>query len=600
MNKTKITAILLAICALVGCMTVTFVNAASNEGMTFVNDELYTTSSPISKLPSTYEATVKFPKGTSASTRGGVIAGDFTNMSTVCFSFEIHQNGSPRLYFIDSSKTAHSFIFSNVNVYTGEWVHIAIVKDSSAKTITCYVDGVAAQTISQASPSSLTLTSKACIGGDHRPENEQYFKGSIKNVGFYTDIRTADEIKKDASGSYDKDNLLGFYELTAGEKKITSASGSGPEFKSNNHWVEKEAAKDYAYSFAVVGDTQILNQYYQNQLVGLYSWIESNVESKKIEYVIGLGDITDKDQVSEWTLAKNMLKKLNGKVNYSVVRGNHDTVEKFNKYFPYSEYGSTVSGSFDGTMLNTYHKFTVGDIKYMLVNLDMGPSDAVLDWANKIISENPDHNVIIATHVYLYHDGTTLDANDNAPASKCGGINDGDDLWSKLVKKHKNIVLVLSGHDPCDQIITTQTKGENGNVVTQMLIDPQTTDRNYGGLGLVAMLYFSEDGSQVEVEYISTAKNAYFMEENQFTVELAVVEASAAPIETQPAQTEAQTSPSEEETAPVETNEETTNDQTDKQEEASFPTATIAIIVAIAAVVTVVIIFLLKSKKKTK
>ena len=37
---------------------------------------------------------------------------------------------------------------------------------------------------------------------------------------------------------------------------------------------EKEAAKDYAYSFAVVGDTQMLNQYYQNQMVGLYNWIE--------------------------------------------------------------------------------------------------------------------------------------------------------------------------------------------------------------------------------------------------------------------------------------------------------------------------------------
>ena len=596
MKATKVSAIILAVVLLAVCLTSVCASAATNEGSTFVKDEFYTTASPLSKLPSTYEATVKFPQSTPASTRGGVIAGDFINMSTACFSFEIHKNGNPRLYFIDANKTAHSFIFTNVNVYTGEWVHIAIVKDSSAKTITCYINGIAAQTINQASPASFTLKSKACIGGDHRPENEQYFKGSIKNVCFYNDVRTADEVKKDASGTYDKDNLLAFYELTADMKKIVPANGTGPEFKSNNPWIEKEAAKDYAYSFAVVGDTQMLNQYYQNQMVGLYNWIEKNIESKKIEYVIGLGDITDKDQVSEWTLAKNMLKKLNGKVNYSVVRGNHDTAEKFNKYFPYSEYGSTVSGSFDGTMLNTYHKFTVGDIKYMLVNLDMGPSDAVLDWANKIVSENPDHNVIIATHVYLYHDGTTLDANDNAAASKCGGINDGDDIWNKFVKKHKNIVLVLSGHDPSDQIITTQTKGENGNIVTQMLIDPQTTDRTYGGLGLVAMLYFSEDGSQVEVEYISTAKNAYFMEENQFTTELAVVEASALPVETQPAETTPETTQKGEETSSVEATDKSS--ENDKEEGSS--TALIYIIIAAVVAIVGAAGFIILSKKKTK
>ena len=43
---------------------------------------------------------------------------------------------------------------------------------------------------------------------------------------------------------------------------------------------------------------------------------------------------------------------------------------------------------------------------------------------------------------------------------------------------------------------------------------------------MVAMLYFSEDGSQVQVEYSSTVKNAYFLEENQFSVKLDTVKAS--------------------------------------------------------------------------
>ena len=55
-------------------------------------------------------------------------------------------------------------------------------------------------------------------------------------------------------------------------------------------------------------------------------------------------------------------------------------------------------------------------------------------------------------------------------------------------------------------------------------MDPQGTDSSYHGLGLVAMLYFSKDGQQIDVEYYSTIENAHFLEENQFEMEVSVVE----------------------------------------------------------------------------
>ena len=47
--------------------------------------------------------------------------------------------------------------------------------------------------------------------------------------------------------------------------------------------------------------------------------------------------------------------------------------------------------------------------------------------------------------------------------------------------------------------------------------------RAFGGCGLVAMFYFSEDGRNVQVEYYSTIQEKYFMYTNQFTFELEVV-----------------------------------------------------------------------------
>jgi hypothetical protein len=93
-------------------------------------------------------------------------------------------------------------------------------------------------------------------------------------------------------------------------------------------------------------------------------------------------------------------------------------------------------------------------------------------------------------------------------------------MWDKLIKKHENIVLVLSGHDPCDNVVYAQDKGVNGNLVTQMLVDPQGVDKAQGGVGMVTMLYFSADGKTMQVETYSTDKKAFFLEENQFTLTL--------------------------------------------------------------------------------
>jgi hypothetical protein len=56
-----------------------------------------------------------------------------------------------------------------------------------------------------------------------------------------------------------------------------------------------------------------------------------------------------------------------------------------------------------------------------------------------------------------------------------------------------------------------------------MLINPQETDTNYKGTGLVAMLYFSDGGKKVDLEYYSTAKLQYFYEQNQFSFDMPTV-----------------------------------------------------------------------------
>ena len=89
-----------------------------------------------------------------------------------------------------------------------------------------------------------------------------------------------------------------------------------------------------------------------------------------------------------------------------------------------------------------------------------------------------------------------------------------------MASKYENVVLVLSGHDPWDHIVYSQDEGENGNIVTQLLINPQYMDKYYKVTSMVALLYFSQDGSQMTVRYYSTAQECYGSELSQFTVNL--------------------------------------------------------------------------------
>ncbi len=494
------------------------------EGISF-RYEGYELAAAFDRIPETFEAWVYFPEDTPS--MAGVILGDYSGSNlSVCTSFEITAEGSPRLYYIDSEGAVTDLVFSDAHIAKGEWTHVAIVRLKAENKVFCYLNGNLVQVINTATP-DVVGTLNMVIGGDHRPSNSKCFKGYIKEICVYADVRGRYKIKEDMNGpDLDDSDLIAAFDLSSYPENDTLAdlSGNGYDATLDSFWLdEKESVTDYAYSFAVIGDTQILAEIYPGKVSKIYDWIVDNAEAKKIKFVLGLGDITNSNSPAEWTLTTSNIFKLDKVIPYSVVRGNHDGVPEFIQAFNYGKYARIIGGSYDNNMLNTWQELIVGDNKYLIMALDFGPSNEVLDWANGVVEAHPDHNVIITTHAYLYRDGTTLDVDDVCPPIGNGGKNNGDHIWDKLVSQHENIVLVISGHDPNDNIVVSQNKGVHGNVVTQMLVDPQGVDINMCPTGMVAMLYFSEDGSKVSVEYYSTVNEKFFMADNQFELEIAVV-----------------------------------------------------------------------------
>ena len=523
----KIISITLAVLMISGLASVLFpASAAEGEGLTFEKEDMYVTVKDYDEAPNTFEAWVKLPRNTR--TKENTILSNFGSGNRVV-TFEIASKGNPHLKIVASETESVEWKFNEIDVCTGKWVHVAIVKNVAASTVNCYINGELKQSLPLGETNCDTIPAGGlCIGGNLKAGNAEFFSGNIREIAVFSSARTQAEITADMTSVTVSDGLLAHYDLSnhANGANIRDLSGNGyhAKYKNNTVWIdpsEKEDVTDYAYSFAVIGDTQKVNYNHPENFSTIYEWILDNIESKKIKHVFGLGDITDTSAAEEWDRAKTAIHSLDDKVSYSIVRGNHDTSISYIQAFPWNDYKNVLGGSFNNTMLNTYQTLTVGQVKYLFINLDFGPHDKVLEWAGELCEEYPDHKVIISTHAYLYLNGTPIDADDHCPPKDNGANNNGDDIWNKLVSKHENITLVLSGHEACDRIVTTQRKGDKGNTVTEMLINPQLLDLNSAnGLGLVAMFYFSEDGNDVTVEYYSTIREQFYRGVNQFSFSL--------------------------------------------------------------------------------
>ncbi|MBQ3015359.1 MAG: hypothetical protein IJD79_01110, partial [Clostridia bacterium] len=330
---------------------------------------------------------------------------------------------------------------------------------------------------------------------------------------------------------------------------------------------------DYVYSFAVIGDTQNLNytdaknyvaalaedstltyeKYTSAYMRTLYNWILANRESKNIEYVLGMGDITQSFNTSqtyydeEWPLAKEAIKLLDGEIGYSLVRGNHDISSGMNGVFGVGteyynalaklaeekdETGRPMAGFLNPEKVeDTYRKIVTssGD-KYIIFTLDYYPTEACVDWLNDILAANSDYTAIITLHAFLNTDRTFIDdfetttpADSAADSSwyqiATGGNVSPRTLWDNALSKHANVKFIFSGH-VTGYALNNQLIGENGNTVSCFLVDAQGLD-NSAPIGMITMVYVSADGSVVNVENFSPVrlaegKNAYFNDENQF------------------------------------------------------------------------------------
>ncbi|HEY4077909.1 MAG TPA: metallophosphoesterase [Rhizomicrobium sp.] len=270
------------------------------------------------------------------------------------------------------------------------------------------------------------------------------------------------------------------------------------------------------FTVVVLPDIQRYSLLYQPILRNQLHWAVINREKMNIRFVTQLGDLTDKNTDEEWATVDQAFSELDeAGLPYLVVPGNHDydhepwargqkansdynAVFSFYRFLHKPWYG----GHFGMTNTNSFAYFEGGGVQFVVLGLEFGPGDDVLDWAKTVVKVHhyEPQQVIMVTHAYMNSDDTRLGPGDEdmSPHKHNKLFNDGDQMWDKLVRGFDNIPIVLSGHVTTgDGAGTLISRSDKDTPVTQMMSDYQSMEQ--GGHGYMRLLVFRPSTQRLDV-----------------------------------------------------------------------------------------------------
>ena len=235
-------------------------------------------------------------------------------------------------------------------------------------------------------------------------------------------------------------------------------------------------------------------------------WIVANKDALNIVFVTGLGDIVQNGNANdaEWQIADAAYSLIEDEsatlvtdgIPYGLSVGNHDqtpigggdtaSTARYNQYFGETRYFGRdyYGGHYGADNDNNFQLFTAGGMDFIIIHFeyDTSPLQAVLDWADALLTTYSNRRAIVSTHHMI---------NIGNPAS--WGAQ-GQAIYNAL-SDHENLFLMLGGHVHGEG--RRQDVGANGNVINTLLSDYQ--DYANGGNGFLRVMTFSPGNNTISV-----------------------------------------------------------------------------------------------------
>ncbi|MCB9614533.1 MAG: metallophosphoesterase [Sandaracinus sp.] len=293
--------------------------------------------------------------------------------------------------------------------------------------------------------------------------------------------------------------------------------------------MEPELEGGGGWSFVVLPDTQILAASHPEIFTAQTRWIAEESRAWNVQFVAHVGDVVDDNSATQWGVAFDALRRLDGHVPYVLAVGNHDLgpfgsahdrSTLLNDYFPLADvvHEPWFGGAFEADRReNTFATFETPTGPWLVLSLEFGPRSDVLAWADAVLEAHRDQPTLVVTHAYLYADDTRYDHvtrldQDWSPyaygvANAPEGVNDGEEMFQRLIRRHDQVELVVCGHVLHDGLGRRTSLQDGGGRVHELLANYQ--HRELGGAGFLRIFTVSPWGDRVHVQTYSPYLGAW-------------------------------------------------------------------------------------------
>ncbi len=245
------------------------------------------------------------------------------------------------------------------------------------------------------------------------------------------------------------------------------------------------APVDPRFSFAVLPDTQMeVHSPTDQRFSDRIRWLTEQRSALDLRFALHVGDLVDWGHVepAQFDKVSRELRALEAVLPWAGAVGNHDTAAvcrggsacpgadtrvtvrnttAYNAAFPPSRFPA-LGGTFEpGKVDNSWSAFTAGGVEWLVLNLELWPRPAAVEWGRSVVAAHPRHNVVVLTHAYLEGNGSLGQDNGGYGSTSPQYLHD------RLVTAFPNVRLVLSGHT--GEAASRTEVGPHGNTVVSLL-----------------------------------------------------------------------------------------------------------------------------------
>ena len=193
----------------------------------------------------------------------------------------------------------------------------------------------------------------------------------------------------------------------------------------------------------IQGDTQkIMNSYNgeQDNFVPFMAKVLTDPVTRDADFILQMGDIVESDKDNsdrpqQYAVAREGWRQLDGKIPYVLNLGNNDAADEY--FAAFSDLDLPLYSNNNGK--NFAYVFNAGNIDWLVISLRFGSVTAEIEWMEDLVIAHPDKKVILIKH----------------EVNVDGGV-------VGRLKKHPNVVLVLSGHTRSQEELLV---GDRGNKI---------------------------------------------------------------------------------------------------------------------------------------